>query len=406
MKQYPLVGRNEALLNLRSVLAQGWNHHGSIIFIEGAAGMGKTMLLRMLQEQSTQFPEFAKITFTYGYCYESTGSQSAYQPFIEILETLTKTEASQKNVAKLMLTLVKETAPDWLQMIPTLGPALGAGVKSASIVKQWFLDTSDENQAPQSIAMAFQYINILVKIASQRNLLVLIIEDAHWIDDASCQLLLRLSYRISEQPMVVLVTYRPDDLQTQHPLQRIQREMLIKGNAQVIRLLGLNEEQIQTYIHRRFESSLNPKLAVWMEHLCKGNPLFVTQYLSLLEQDRIIQRGSTGYLLNGDIRYLSGEWLVSGKLADMPIPESIEALLEQRIDHLIDEDRELLQLASVQGDYFMSSLLADLIAKRELDILSQLRRVIERHHIISLSTGDGSQLNRLIPKRSEPACSE
>ncbi len=200
MKQYPLVGRSEALQNLSSVLAQGWNNHGGIVFIEGVAGMGKTMVLQMLQEQITQFPEFGKTTFTYGYCYESTGSGSAYQPFIEILETLTRTEADQKNVSKLLLTLVKETAPDWLQMIPTLGPALSAGVKSASIVGEWFLDTHDDQQTRQSSIMATQYINMLIKIATQRNPLVLIIEDAHWIDDSSCQLLQRLSSRISEQP--------------------------------------------------------------------------------------------------------------------------------------------------------------------------------------------------------------
>lgn len=387
MKQHPLVGRSEALQNLNSVLTQGWNNHGGIVFIEGVAGMGKTMVLKMLQEQTRQFPEFEKTTFTYGYCYESTGSQSAYQPFIEILETLTRAEADQKNVAKLMLTLVKETAPDWLQVIPTLGPAVRAGVKSASIVGQWFLETRDEKQTSQSSIMASQYINMLIKIASQRDLLVLVIEDAHWIDDASCQLLLRLSYRISERPIVVLVTYRPDHLSAQHPLQRVQREMLIKNNAQVIRLTGLSEVQIQTYVQKRFGSPLNPKLAAWLEHLCKGNPLFVTQYLSLLEQDQIIRREGNSYLLNGDMHYLSGKWIVSGALASVLIPDSIEAVLEQRIERLLEEDRELLQLGAVQGDFFMSSILAELLAKRELDILSQLRRVIERQRIISFYVG-------------------
>ncbi len=168
--------------------------------------------------------------------------------------------------------------------------------------------------------------------------------------------------------------------------------MLIKNNAQIIRLTGLSEEQIQTYVHKRFGSPLNPNLAAWLEHLCKGNPLFVTQYLSLLELDQIIRHVGNTYLLDGDIRTLDldgdnrtldEEWIVSGKLANVLIPDSIEAVLEQCIERLLEEDRELLQIAAVQGDFFMSLLLADLLAKRELDVLSQLRRVVERYRIIS-----------------------
>jgi predicted ATPase len=386
-KQYPLVDRSEVLHDLGNTVARGLAGHGEIVFVEGAAGMGKTMLLQMLQKYLGQRPELAKTSLTYGYCYESTGSQSAYQPFIEILETLTRVEPGQKNVRKLMLTLLRETAPDWLQLVPVFGPALSAGVKSASLVREWLLETPNESQTSQSSIMILQYINTISKIAAQQKPLVLVIEDAHWIDDASCQLLLRLSQKIAELPVVVFITYRPGEIHPQHPLQKVQREMLIKGSSRTLRLAGWAEDQIRTYITRRFHTALHPKLAAWLEYLCKGNPLFVTQYLSLLEQDKIIQPGSTGYVLDGDIRYLSEEWMVSGKLANNPIPESVEAVLEGRINRLLEEDKELLQVASVQGDQFMSSLLADLTIKRELDILSQLRRVVERHHIINFYTG-------------------
>jgi tetratricopeptide (TPR) repeat protein len=334
-----------------------------------------------------QFPEFTKITFTYGYCYESTGSQNAYQPFVEILETLTRAQAGQKNATKLMLALLKETAPDWLLVVPMVGPALSAGAKSASLVRQWLLDVHAEKQTSQSSAMTTQYINMLFKIVPPQSPLVLVIEDAHWIDDASCQLLQRLASRISEHPIVVFVTYRPDGLHPQHPLVKVQQEMRIKGSSRIIRLAGLNEAQIQTYITKRFHFSLHPKLAPWLAYLCKGNPLFVTQYLSLLERDKVIQLVNNRYVLNGDIRDLSGEWILTGKLADNPIPETVEVVLEERINRLLEEDRELLQIASVQGDYFMSSLLAELAIKRELDILSHLRRVVERHQIISFYAG-------------------
>src|SRR5579863_2524156 len=179
-KLYPLVGRSETLGNLSRALFQGWSNQGEIIFIEGEAGMGKTILLQMLQEQIRQFPELATTTFTYGYCYANTGSQNAYQPFVEILETLSRADKDRKDIAKLMFAFVKETAPDWLLVVPMLGPALSAGVKSTYVVKQWLFDMNAGKQLSQSNIMISQYINMLIKISSQRNPLVIVIEDAHW----------------------------------------------------------------------------------------------------------------------------------------------------------------------------------------------------------------------------------
>src|SRR5205085_4648081 len=138
-------------------------------FIEGVAGIGKTVLLKMLQEEVTHFPELAKTTFIYSSCYENTGSQNAYQPFIDILETLAQPGAKQKRAATLTLNILKETAPDWLQIIPVVGAALGASVKSATIAGQWFLDSHDDTRVNQSKSLVTQYANILIKVASQQN---------------------------------------------------------------------------------------------------------------------------------------------------------------------------------------------------------------------------------------------
>ncbi len=395
MSQSPLVGRAEILQKLIQVLAQGWNYHGSVVFIEGVAGIGKTMLLKMLQEQVTHFPELAKTTFTFGSCYESTSSQNAYQPFIDILEALTK-PTKKRSAAILTLNILKETAPDWLQIVPVVGAALGAAVKAATIAGQWLLDAHDDTQANQSKSLVTQYVNTLIKIASRQNFFILVIEDAHWIDDASCQLLLRLASKIGEYPLVVLVTYRPDYLDTQHPLKKVQREMLAKNLAQILRLTGLTQEQIQSYILKRFETSLHPKLAAWLEHLCKGNPLFATHYLSLLEQDNIIRRVDGSYRLDGDIRISQGQWKVSGTLAGVSIPDSLEAVIEQRIERLLKEDYEMLQLGAVQGDTFMSLLLVELLAKQEREVLAQLRQIVERQRIISIYVGEEG-----LKKRSE-----
>jgi predicted ATPase len=394
MNQYPLIDRQDILQKLVDAITQGWKGNGSINFIEGSTGMGKTILLKMLQEKIEHSPQFEKPVFAYGYAYENIGSQNAYQPFIDILETLTKHGAKSKNVGKLTLNILKETAPDWLQLAPIIGPALGASIKTVTVANQWLLDNREDTK--QSKSLANQYINALAKLVAQRNHLILIIEDAHWIDDASCQLLSRLASKIKDQPITLFITYRPDYLDDSHPLKRVQRDIFIKGSAQIISLAGLTETQVQNYIVKRFKTPLHTKLAGWLEHLCKGNPLFVTQYLSLLEQNGVIRQVNNAYILDGDIQDTSLVWKVSGALADTAIPLSLEAVLEQRVDRLLAEDREMLQLGAVQGDAFMSIILAELTEKKERDILFRLRQIVEKHRVISFSIGE-----EFFKKRSE-----
>ena len=381
------VGRESELKSLRQILTDGGAGRGRMAFIEGEAGTGKSFLVQAMQEQASQLPAAGKMRFVYGYCYEDTGGQNAYQPFVEILGTLFTASRTAGDLSKLFLTIAKETGSDWLNMIPGVGPAISAGLKTATIAIQWVLG-GEGKQATQAEALATQYVQTIAKIAPRYAPLVLLIEDAHWIDDASCRLLLRLALKIQSQPLVIIVTFRPNYLSTGHPLHKTRNELLVKDIVQVMPLAGLNEKDIETYVVRRFGDPLSPKLAAWLVYLCKGHPLFVTQYLSLLEQNDIIRRADGKYILDGEIKTVASEWELEGRLRTASVPDSIEALLEQRIERLVEEDQEMLQLGAVQGEYFMSPVLAGLLKKDELDVLRRLRKVVEQHRLISLYMGE------------------
>jgi len=387
MTSSTFVGRETEIALLKQTLADGGANHGRVVFIEGEAGTGKSFLLQALQEQVSQMPGGARIRFVFGNCSEDTGEHNAYQPFVEILGSLLAPGRTAGDLGKLFLTILKETGTDWLKMIPGVGPAISAGLKTATIAGNWlFGHQSDEIN--QSETLSNQYIQSLARIAPRYTPLVLVLEDAHWIDDASCHLLLRLALKIHTQPLVIIVNFRPSYVNEGHPLRNVRNELLAKNLVQVLPLAGLNENEIKTYLVRRFGNPLNPKLAAWLIHLCKGHPLFVTQYLSLFEQDGIIRRAGEEYILDGNIKHPGSEWELEGRLGTVSVPDSMEALLEQRIDRLIEEDQEMLQLGAVQGEYFMSFVLAGLLKKDEADILKRLRKVVEQHHLISLYTGD------------------
>lgn len=90
------------------------------------------------------------------------------------------------------------------------------------------------------------------------------------------------------------------------------------------------------------------------------------------------------YNFNGEIKIVMGKWEVSGHLANTAIPETIEALLEERIERILEEDREMLQVGAVQGKQFFSSVLANLLQQEERNVLKRLRKVMEQHNVVKV----------------------
>lgn len=388
------VGREKEFNKLNQILHDGSKKNGYIIFIEGEAGTGKSFFLKTLQERSTQVSGTNRSRFIYGYCYEDSGGQNAYQPFVEILATLLGKDNTRDNFTKLFLTIVKETGGDWLGMIPGVGPAISASLKTATIIAGQWLPQDGSKSSNQAESLSNQYVQSITRISEKYAPLVLMIEDAHWIDDASCRLLQRIGQKIGGLSLIIIVTCRPSYLTETHPLWRARNEILAKNQGEVLSLSGLNEKEVEEYIIRRFGNSLHPKLTDWLIYLCKGNPFFLTQYLSLLEQEQVIRSTEDKFLLDGGIRFVASDWELNGRLADISIPRNINALLEQRIKRLVEEDQEMLQLGAVQGELFMSSILADLLDKKEMDILRRLRKVIEQHKLINLYTGNDLNKSR------------
>jgi tetratricopeptide (TPR) repeat protein len=356
------------------------------VFIEGEAGIGKSSLLSQFQELASRIENAKQMRFVYGYCYEDNGGQNAYQPFVEVLSTLLETNKTSSNLAIMFLSILRETGIDWLNMIPGVGSAVGASIKTASIAGQWALGTG--NNQLQADSLTNQYIKSISKIVTKYRPMIVVIEDAHWIDESSCNLLMRLSSRVTSLPVLVVVTCRPSYLNEGHPLDKIRNELLMKNLISVLPVSGLDAEETKKYIVRRFGSVLNLHLAEWLTNICKGLPLFATQYLNLLEQNGVIQKTDTGqYAFNGEIKSIMGKWEVTGHLANTAIPETIEALLEEQIKRILEEDREMLQVGAVQGEQFLSSILADLLHQEERSVLKRLRRVMEQHHIVNIYSG-------------------
>jgi predicted ATPase len=109
-------------------------------------------------------------------------------------------------------------------VVPFVGPWIVASAKTAVVAGQHMLSTSEYEHAELAKILANKYLDALAEIASAHSPLVLIIENAHRIDNASSSLLSRLATKAPEQGMTIIVTYRTNEVNTQHPLHAVMSE--------------------------------------------------------------------------------------------------------------------------------------------------------------------------------------
>ena len=382
-----IIGRQVELETAYGVLKQAVDGKGRFVLVEGGVGMGQSVFLDALQAGASQIKELQNTQFALASCYSKTGTQTAYQPFIEIIEELYRTSRSTKKKTKKFLSIINEVGPDWLKIVPVFGDALSAGLKTAVRIGEHLLGADDDASANLSNALAAQYVDMILKIASQYEGLCLIIKGAQWIDEVSCNLLLRLSDHLSDQPLIVILSYRPGSIKRSDPFFEVLHEIKMKRQALVIKMKGFSEAEIDQYTQARFGNSLHPNLACWIYQLCRGRPLFVTQYFHLLEQSNIIQRSNDTFRLNGQINKIGSRCTPDGVLADLPVPANVEEVIKQRIRRLNDEEQHLLEIGAVQGEHFISDVLAELVKKDEINILKQMRRVVDREKVVHYYSG-------------------
>jgi hypothetical protein len=135
--------------------------------------------------------------------------KNAYQPFVEILELLAKPTASEGGKNK-FISIIKTTSPEWLAAIPSIGPKLKVSYNTANLAMDNRLASQSYSSNDKTKAMALQFVNAIVKISTNYSPLVLVIEDSQWIDDRSCQLILRIRHFIVDKKILLIMTYRPD----------------------------------------------------------------------------------------------------------------------------------------------------------------------------------------------------
>lgn len=358
----PFVGRERELSQLQQWLKRALAGHGRVVFVSGDAGMGKTEFCERFLLAAYHMD--SSLLFATGRCLEQYGTREAYLPFLEALRGLL-----MGLDARYVADLLRLHAPSWCSQFPALlTPALGDRDSAAAGVR------SAEPQAANAARMLREFADALEALSSSKPV-VLFLEDLHWADPSSSDLLQWLCRRIKRSRILILSTLRAEQVdREEHPLKNIKRELLAHDLCTEFALDLLRSEHIARYLHARFGAhEFPPQLAELVASTSGGHPLFATRLVDMLA-DR------------GDITLGENGWHLARPVAELKlgVPVTVRGVIERKLELLEATDRRALQYASVVGAEFSSATLARILAADEVSVEERLDHLSRAHRLVEL----------------------
>ena len=262
--------------------------------------------------------------------------------------------------------LIHEAAPAWAWALPIVGDVLHAAAETARLahIQRHGVREPNFNAANQQQIFQ-QYVNLLTTI-SEKTPLVIFLDDLHWADTSSCNLLFFLSRNITNKKILLIGTYRDDDARAAldgkgHPILEVKDEILRYQTGKKIMLGYLNAEDIQAIMHASFRAYVSqPSFESWLLKISDGNSLFITQFLKTLSESG----------------HLDSSGIFSGSYNTIATPQSALAVVEGRTRRLDAPMRRLLMYATAEGEEFTTYVLERLSEMSPMALLDDLQRAM------------------------------
>ena len=350
-----VVGREAELAQLQSRFAEVLEGQRRVIFVAGEAGIGKTAFVQEFLDAISQdtVPQVGR-----GQCLEQYGAGEPYMPVLEALSRLSK-EHGNDSVTELLSRL----APIWLAQMPEL------------LTREDRLRLQNEAQGVTQQRMLREMTHALEALAAQSPL-VLLLEDLHWCDFSTLELISAIARRRESSRLMVLGTYRPVEvLENDHPLRRMKRELELHHDCEEFRLKLLNEDNVEDYLSRRFSADGPRKfetLAPIVHARTDGNPLFMVNVVDYLI-------GKAGLVMpSPGVREL--ETII---VDNFDPPRSIREMIEHNLERLKPEEQTILEGASVAGPEFSAASVAAALERPQDEIEASCARLSRREQFVS-----------------------
>jgi DNA-binding CsgD family transcriptional regulator len=289
-----LVGRDREREVLDRHLAAALGGHGSLVLIGGEAGIGKTAIATALGRDA----EAQGALVLVGRCYDLTETPP-YGPWVDLFRHYPSADTLP-------------ALPSELAQIGSAGPVASHDALFARVQ------------------------DFLLSVAVARPLVILL-DDLHWADPASLDLLRFLAREFAQAAILLLATYREDELTRRHPLARLLPLLVRETNAERLSLRALDRTAVRELVSSRYALAEEDaaRLVAYLVERGEGNPFFLGELLRALEDEGLLETTGTGWRLRD--------------LAQARLPTLVLQVIDSRLARLPDEAQELLTIAAVIG---------------------------------------------------------
>jgi DNA-binding winged helix-turn-helix (wHTH) protein len=313
----PFIGREPIMAQLEAALDDAWSGHGRLVLIGGESGIGKT---RLAAEFSCAAAARGARVIA-GWCYEGEGAPP-FWPWVQILRS-----AVQERSAAALRDHCGAGAVDIAQIVPALRERLPD------------LPEPPLLQAEQARFRLFDSITSYFKNAAASEPHLLVLDDLHWADRASLLLIEFLANELRSSRLVVLGSYRVDEVHAEHPLVGTLGKVVRHADCDRVFLRGLTRDEVERFI--ALSGGVEPArpLVDAVLEKTEGNPFLITEIVRLLKEEERL-----------DAPPAASAW-------EITLPRGVREVINRRLRCLSPEARQVLGVGAVIGREFEREVL-------------------------------------------------
>ncbi|HEU0176376.1 MAG TPA: AAA family ATPase [Blastocatellia bacterium] len=351
------VGREAECAELQASFESVAAGHGQLVCVTGEPGIGKTTVVEEFLNEASAGGRSRFIAR--GRCSERLEGTGAYLPLLEAMEGLIRSQKgpAREDVDRLM----ERTAPSWRAQI-TRRPLTPEGAEPPRSERM----AASLEQMKWELKAFFQELSL-------RQPVVLFLDDIHWSDISTIDLLAFLGSKFDQLRMLIVVTYRPSELLlARSPFMQVMLDFQSRGLRREIGLRFFSRGEIERYLSVEFPGHNFPQeFPDFIQEKTEGNPLFMVDLIR--------------YLRDRDVIHREGEsWTLAEAIPDIgpELPESVRGMIQRKINQLDDADLRLLTAASVQWQEIDSAVLSKVLDIDSGQVEERLQALDEIHAFV------------------------
>jgi DNA-binding CsgD family transcriptional regulator len=331
----PFVGRQEEFARavaLLSKVAEPDNACGRVLFIAGEPGIGKSRLAHELVARARA------VGFEYlvGRCVE----HYAGVPFAPFAEAISSAFSAQPPKTRAGL---RKQWPELLTIMPD----------EHAILRK------DNEQAQ---LRTYRAVEALIRLAAATRPLVVLVEDLHWADNSSLDLLLHLGRHLEGQRLLLICTCRDTELDAQHRLDSVIHDLRSQRVVDHLSLGPLSPDGTATLTRVWLGMEQAPAdFLSYVHQSAMGNPLFIEELLRAFHEQGVLGTAPDAWTRGA---------------SNVDVPRSVRALVRQRVERLPTLTQSVLRVASSLGEEFDVELVGAVAGSPEVDVLDALEAAL------------------------------